>query len=201
MRWFVRALCAMSVAVSGSLAQGAAAHADSPGLDGAVRTLAVIHASQSPAHKSGPDNTTSAWANNSMTGYCGQVDGGYPVAAQLFLYADGRYAGPIDNYWGSHSHSALIAYQRSRGTLQPDGCAGPKTWADMQARTRYVGSSSECVGSGSLAVIQYTRSGRSAFFDQSTRTRYWFADTYLQPDGGPVGEHLYRFSDDLHSYC
>jgi hypothetical protein len=151
-------------------------------------------------HKSGPDNNTPTWANNSMTGYCGQTDGGFVVAAQTFLYAWGAYPGPIDNVWGPKSHSALLQYQDARG-LQRDGCGGPQTWADMQPFARYIGDTVECSGSGSLRVYRYAKNGRWAVYDRSTRTLYWYADTHLQPVGGQVGDHLYRFSDDLKPYC
>ncbi|MDQ1710561.1 MAG: hypothetical protein QOE45_11 [Frankiaceae bacterium] len=161
----------------------------------------VLGAAAAKPHRSGPDNISPSWANNSMTGYCGQTDGGYDVAAQLLLRAYGSYTGLIDNYWGSKSHSALIAYQREDGTLEPDGCAGPKTWADMQAGLVYIGDSSECEGSGVLKVYRYARGGRVVHYDRSSRTSYWYGDAYLQPTGGPVRERLYRFSDNLVAYC
>lgn len=201
-RWRVLAVCAALAATVGVMLPVAEATAGyAPRGDSPFDTFSSVEASASPAHKRGPDNTTPSWANNSMTGYCGQVDGGYPVAAQLFLYAAGTYAGPIDNYWGSNSHTALINYQRTHGNLQTDGCAGPKTWADMQARVTPIGQSTECNGFGYLNAFRYQPGARWAYFDQSTQSQYWYADVSLQPRGGPIGEHLYRFSDDLHAYC
>ena len=161
----------------------------------------TITADRRPPHKSGPDNNTPSWANNSLTGYCGQTDGGYVIAAQAFLYAAGHYAGAVDNYWGSKSHSAMLSYQTERQTLQRDGCAGPETWADIQARARYVGTTTNCAGPGSLDVYRYSRLGRDAIYDRSTVTSYWYTDTWYVPRGGPVGEHLYRFSDNLVVRC
>jgi hypothetical protein len=156
----------------------------------------------SDAHTSGPDNDTAYWANNSMTGQCGQTDGGFVIAAQSFLWAWGKYAGPVDNFWGSASKNALMAYQRERGNLQVDGCAGPLTWRDMQGQTRALGTSSNCDGApGTLAVSGLARGGRTAYYDRSSSTKYWYTDTHVTPNGGPVRAHLYRFSDDLVVRC
>jgi hypothetical protein len=94
----------------------------------------------------------------------------------------------------------MLNYQAALG-LQRDGCAGPHTWSDMQAHAVFIGTSTECTGSGSLEAYQYHKNSAWSYYDRSTRSLYWYADTYLQPTGGPVGEHLYRFSDNLTAYC
>jgi hypothetical protein len=160
----------------------------------------TVQVSRSAPHKSGPDNATAYWANNSMTGYCGQTDGGYVIAAQLFLTGWGVYTGRIDDYWGSKSHTAMLAYQRDRG-LSQDGCAGPLTWADMQARTAFHATTANCNAPGNLDVYRLYHGGEPVYFDRSSVTHYWYSWTYLQPVGGPVGEHLYRFSDDIVVRC
>jgi hypothetical protein len=152
----------------------------------------AVEIARSGPHTSGPDNKTEAWSNNSLTGYCGQTDGGYVIAAQEFLYAWGKYAGPIDDYWGTNSKNALVSYQSERPRLDPDGCAGPKTWADMQVNTPFIGTTDNCGGAvGELRVYGFQRAGRVAYFDRSTGTQYWYTDPGLVPRGGPVGEHLY----------
>jgi hypothetical protein len=186
----------LAVAVLAVLVPAAPALADDPLPD------PTISVDRNPPHTSGPDNSTPYWANNSLTGYCGQTDGGYVVAAQSFLRTWGTYPGRIDNYWGPQSHSALINYQRARGSLQVDGCAGPATWDDMQRRTRYVADSANChQAPGSLSVYALRVADREAFFDRSSATRYWYADTFLEAVSPPVGEALYRFSDSLVVRC
>ncbi|HEU0131307.1 MAG TPA: peptidoglycan-binding domain-containing protein [Mycobacteriales bacterium] len=164
---------------------------------------ADAHIGQQSAHKSGPDNTTPYWANNSLTGYCGQTDGGYVVAVQLFLQTYNTYTAPIDGKWGPQSHDALARYQANTGRLQHDGCAGPDTWYDMQRRTKYLATSTECYRNpGDLNVYAFRGgSGRVSYYDRSTWSGYWYADTYFHSVASPAAEHLYRFSDDLHAYC
>jgi hypothetical protein len=149
-------------------------------------------------HTSGPDNSTAYWSNNSLTGYCGQTDGGYVIAAQSLLYAYGFYGGLVDGYWGPKSHEALVAYQTARHLKLHEGCAGPETWADMQQFARYYSTSDNCRGgAGSLAVYKFG----SALFDRASATHYWYSDPWQQSRGSAVGDHLYRFSDDFVARC
>ena len=152
-------------------------------------------------HTSGPDNNTGYWANNSLTGYCGQTDGGYVLAARSYLYAWGLYTGAVDNYWGPRSHDALLRYQAERGELQRDGCAGPQTWQDMQLHADYVGRMFNCAGPGYLDVYYFEGAGGPAYFTRSPSPRYWYTDPSQQPRGSRVGAHLYRFSDNLVARC
>jgi hypothetical protein len=198
-RWYEPGVVAMVAAVMSCALPAVAVNAADP-LPDPTKVIVARSGTTAKPHKTGPDNNTPTWANNSLTGYCGQTDGGFVIAAQLLLYAYGLYPGPIDNYWGPKSHSALLNYQAARG-LQRDGCAGPDTWLDLQRQTKLIGSSSECTGPGSLRNYQYSRASRWAYYDRSTQSLYWFGDTHLQPRGGPVGDHLYRFSDDLKAYC
>jgi peptidoglycan hydrolase-like protein with peptidoglycan-binding domain len=151
-----------------------------------------------PAAAAGP-NGTAHWSNNSNTGYCGQADGGYVVAAQSMLRTWGTYGGTIDNYWGSGSNSGLLTYQANRG-LSADGCAGPSTWANMQALTSSFHSGAIC-GSSQGVYFRYLKGGRSSYFLRPNGgQRYWRAQAY--PAGGPVEAFAYyRFSNALVEFC
>lgn len=146
------------------------------------------------------DNTSYYWSNNSYTGYCGQVDGGYVVAAQEMLHTYGTYGGAIDNYWGNGSHNAMVNYQSLRG-LSADGCAGPQTWDNMQKLTAYFTTAYVC-GSTQGAYYRFVKNGRvSNHLRPASGTRYWAADVDANA-GGPVQNYqYYRFSDDLRRWC
>lgn len=146
------------------------------------------------------DNTSSSWSNNSYTGFCGQVDGGYVVAAQEILNTWGTYTGQIDNYWGPGSGNALVSYQASRG-LSADGCAGPSTWSNMQALTVSFSHSATC-GTTIGYYYRYLKNSSSSYFLRpDTGTRYWAVQANNNV-GGPVGLFTYyRFSDNLYKYC
>ncbi len=151
-------------------------------------------------YASAADNTSYYWSNNSNTGYCGQVDGGYVVAAQEILNTYGQYGGKIDNYWGSGSHNALVNFQSLRG-LSADGCAGPQTWNNMQNLIRFHTTES-CGRSDAFDIYRYPRDGRVSYFQRPLAgTRIWsvYSDANV---GGPVLlREMYRFSDNLNTYC
>lgn len=49
---------------------------------------------------------------------------------QRLLMAHGFNPGPIDGIFGSQTHAAVVAFQRSRG-LVPDGIVGVQTWTAL----------------------------------------------------------------------
>lgn len=121
------------------------------------------------------------------------------IAAQAFLWGQGKYSYAVDNVWGSRSDMALKSYQSSHG-LTADGCAGPLTWENMQKQLKDYGS-------GSNPRYISTVTGRYAWFnyshannDTSSSCR-WSTDTQTPPSnytrGGPVASGSYNFQFNL----
>jgi hypothetical protein len=162
--------------------------------------IVAVGISLTPSSAWAADNTASNWSANSYTGFCGQVDGGYVVAAQEMLNTWGTYTGQIDNYWGPGTGNALVSYQASRG-LSADGCAGPSTWSNMQALTVSFSHSSVC-GATIGYYYRYLKSTRSSYFLRpDTGTRYWAAQANSTVGGPVAAGRYYRFSDNLYTYC
>jgi hypothetical protein len=165
------------------------------GIIGATVAALVL----APTAARAADNTTSNWSANSYTGYCGQVDGGYVLAAQSMLKTFGTYSGKLDNYWGTLSGNALVAYQTARG-LSADGCAGPLTWADMQTRIVPFQTATVC-GSTQGTYYHYSDHGTRNFLRPATGTRYWAVDSGADSASPVAAWQYYRFSDNLVPYC
>lgn len=158
----------------------------------AVSAAAVAFVMLPASPAAAADNATANWSNNDLTGFCRDVSGGYVIEVQQFLYAAGRYAGPIDGQWGSNSDAALRGYQSSRG-LSVDGCAGPATHADMQALT-FLYQHRSCPSGVTLTEYRYANA-HLASFDRSAGTGLWYTDVGASPSGGSVQRFtLYRFS-------
>lgn len=104
-------------------------------------------------------NTTTSWSNNDYVGNCAEVNGGYVIAAQSFLWGQGYYNIAVDNWWGSNSDTALRNYQNAHG-LSVDGCAGPNTWGNMQGLLLDFGS-------GTNPRYESTSSSRYSWYNYS----------------------------------
>jgi hypothetical protein len=160
---------------------------------------ALVALTLAPTAAHAADNASGSWSANSYTGYCGQVDGGYVLAAQSMLKTFGAYSGKLDNYWGTQSGNALVAYQTARG-LSADGCAGPSTWANMQALIMSFQTGAVC-GSTQGTYYRYTRFGTRYFLRPATGTRYWAVDSGADSASPVAAFQYYRFSDNLVTYC
>lgn len=146
-------------------------------------------------------NTTANWSNNSYTGYCGQVDGGYVLVVETYLRTTGAYGGNIDNYWGTNIGNALIQYQSNHG-LSADGCAGPATWADMQTRTDPGGTSNDPCVPGTDGYRQKVSGTRAAYYYRRSYDGTWWAGSGGYPVSSPVHQYsYYRFGDGLIADC
>ena len=141
---------------------------------------------------------SAAWSTNPLTGYCGRTNGGYVIAGQSLLYAYGTYNDGVDNLWGTNSNVALRNYQVDRGLVNqfgtPDGCAGPQTWAKMQAEISYWSTVTNCGATGN--AFRLYKGTRAAYF---TPRSTWATDLVLGnvPNAGAVTRNSYRFQDGL----
>lgn len=153
---------------------------------------ALVVATSTPA--SAALNTTRYWSNNGYVGYCSQIQGGYVLAAQAFLWGKGYYGVAVDNVWGDKSHLALGNYQRNNG-LSIDSCAGPATWDNMQRKL---------VDMGPMTNPRYdsTSSGRYAWFSYAkptlSGTCRWSSYT-RSPSNYPRGTAVTAVSYDFDS--
>jgi hypothetical protein len=133
------------------------------------------------------------WGTNHRVGLgCGEVTGGYALAAQNFLYAAKGYT-PMDARWGTNSSNAAKAFQRQYG-LVADGCVGPATWTKMRTFV-----STSCAPFYPCSVPSHTaRVNGGVVLYHRTNCDWGSAIVSPQPVGGSVRRgQTYSFSAAL----